>query len=120
MKNNISAGGKTLSALMLSASVWMAPSVLGLAPVAAASPVTGAVLGLPDFADLVDRVGPAVVNIRTTERLELGRNGGDADGAPSDEEMQEFLRRLLPQPGTPGKSPRSRRQPQVPSDEQVQ
>lgn len=25
--------------------------------------------GLPDFSDLVDRVGPAVVNIRTTQKV---------------------------------------------------
>jgi serine protease Do len=65
MKNNFSAGSKTLSALVLGASLWMS---LGLSPATAASAVTGAVIGLPDFADLVDRVGPAVVNIRTTER----------------------------------------------------
>jgi serine protease Do len=48
---------------------------------------------LPDFASLVDRVGPAVVNIRTTQRVPLmaagrrSRRGGSADdsarsGAP--------------------------------------
>ncbi|WP_371875613.1 Do family serine endopeptidase [Duganella aceris] len=121
MKNNISAGGKTLSALVLGASVWMS---LGLAPATAAAPVTGAVIGLPDFADLVDRVGPAVVNIRTTERLKQSGRGGSADGLPGDEEMQEFLRRFfggaIPQPGNPGGkgTPRGRRQ--APSDEPVQ
>jgi serine protease Do len=121
MKNNISAGSKTLSALVLGASVWMS---LGMAPATAAAPVTGAVIGLPDFADLVDRVGPAVVNIRTTERLkQSGRAGGGA-GLPDDEEMQEFLRRFfggaIPQPGNPGGkgTPRGRRQ--APSDEPVQ
>ena len=43
---------------------------------------------LPDFASLVDQVGPAVVNIRTTERVRLGQGGPD-------EEMQEFLRRFF-------------------------
>jgi S1-C subfamily serine protease len=75
MKNNISVGGKTLSALLVGASVWMSPAVLGLAAATAAAPVTGAVIGLPDFADLVDKVGPAVVNIRTTERVRLGQGG---------------------------------------------
>jgi len=123
MKNNISAGSKTLSALLVSASVWMSPAVLGMATATAAAPVTGAVIGLPDFADLVDRVGPAVVNIRTTERLKLGSRG-NADGQPGEEEMQEFLRRFfggaLPQPGNPGgkSAPRGRRQ--APSDEPVQ
>ena len=123
MKNNFAAGSKTLSALLVSASVWMSPAVLGMAPATAAAPVTGAVIGLPDFADLVDRVGPAVVNIRTTERLKLGGRG-NADGQPGEEEMQEFLRRFfggaLPQPGNPGGRavPRGRRQ--APSDEPVQ
>ncbi|WP_373994900.1 DegQ family serine endoprotease [Duganella sp. HH105] len=123
MKNNFAAGSKTLSALLVSASVWMSPALLGMAPATAAAPVTGAVIGLPDFADLVDRVGPAVVNIRTTERLKLSGRG-NADGQPGEEEMQEFLRRFfggaLPQPGNPGGKtvPRGRRQ--APSDEPVQ
>ncbi len=113
MKNKFSAGRQTLSALVLGASVCMS---LGLTPTtaAAASPVTGAVIGLPDFADLVDQVGPAVVNIRTTERPKQVQRG---QGVPGDEEMQEFLRRFfggnVPQPN--GRTPRR----QTPSDEPV-
>ncbi|MET0265144.1 MAG: DegQ family serine endoprotease [Duganella sp.] len=87
----------------------MSPAVLGLNPAVAAAPVTGAVVGLPDFADLVDRVGPAVVNIRTTELVKQSQRG-------SEEEMQEFMRRFfggaLPMPPQgPGKgTPRNRRQ----------
>jgi serine protease Do len=56
------------------------------------------VRGLPDFTELVERVGPAVVNIRTTERR-AGRGG-----APEmDEEMQEFFRRFFGTP--PGEMP---------------
>lgn len=118
MKNNITAGSKTLSALLISAGVLFAPAMLGLAPAAhAAAP---AVAGLPDFTELVDRVGPAVVNIRTTERLKLGPGGGQ--GVPGDEEMQEFLRRFfggaIPAPGPGSKSPRGRRQQEP--DEPVQ
>nr|WP_296950305.1 DegQ family serine endoprotease [uncultured Massilia sp.] len=57
---------------------------------AAAPTVQAAVAGLPDFADMVDKVGPAVVNIRTTERVRLGQGQGQGD-----EEMQEFLRRFF-------------------------
>ncbi|MET0519152.1 MAG: DegQ family serine endoprotease [Burkholderiaceae bacterium] len=55
---------------------------------------------LPDFTELVERVGPAVVNIRTSEKLKAG---AAADGAPEiDEQMQEFLRRFgIPLPNTP-------------------
>ncbi|WP_371868418.1 Do family serine endopeptidase [Duganella margarita] len=114
MKNNFSAGGKTLSALVLGASLWMS---LGLSPATAATPVTGAVIGLPDFADLVDSVGPAVVNIRTTERLKQGKGAAGL----GDDEMQELLRRFfggaIPPGAVPnGRSPRR----QAPSDEPVQ
>ncbi|MYM41373.1 Do family serine endopeptidase [Pseudoduganella sp. CY13W] len=89
-----------------------------MAPAQAAAAATGAVVGLPNFADLVDQVGPAVVNIRTLERPKSGRMG--AQGQIGEEEMQEFLRRFfggsLPQPG--GKAvPRGRRQ--TPSEEPV-
>jgi serine protease Do len=94
--------------------------MLGLAPVAQAA----AVAGLPDFTDLVDKVGPAVVNIRTTEHLKMGQNGNP--DAPDEEEMQDFLRRFFGgavppqaprQPGQP--SPRGRRAVPQP-DEEVQ
>jgi len=72
-----------------------------------------AVAGLPDFADIVDRTGPAVVNIRTTERVKAGQaqaGGGD------DEEMQEFFRRFfgvpMPRQQPQPNAPRSNRKPQ--------
>ncbi|MFC0169967.1 Do family serine endopeptidase [Pseudoduganella danionis] len=117
MKKQIFVDRKTLGALAVGACVWFSPAVLGLTPVQAAAAATGVVVGLPNFADLVDQVGPAVVNIRTLERPKSGRMGG---GQIGDEEMQEFLRRFfggaLPQPG--GKAvPRGRRQ--APSEEPV-
>ena len=42
---------------------------------------------LPDFADLVERVGPAVVNIRTTARLS---SNPAAQGAPELDENDPF------------------------------
>jgi len=57
--------------------------------------------GLPDFTALVDLVGPAVVNIRTVERVQRGANRG----VTPDEQMQEFFRRFgIPVP--PGAVPR--------------
>lgn len=54
--------------------------------------------GLPDFTDLVDQVGPSVVNIRTLEKV--SNNAGDALGM--DEDMLEFFRRFgLPVPNVP-------------------
>lgn len=58
---------------------------------------------LPDFTELVERVGPAVVNIRTAER----RGASAQAGGEMDEQMREFFRRFgipvpnSPQPGQP-------------------
>jgi serine protease Do len=64
-------------------------------------PAQAQTVSLPDFAELAERVGPSVVNIRTTER---SRSGSGAAGPQMDEEMQEFFRRFfgVPLPGTPG------------------
>jgi len=66
---------------------------------------------LPDFTELVERVGPAVVNIRTTER---GRQAS-AGGAEVDPNIEEFFRRFgIPMPGNPGprRGPRGDDEPQ--------
>lgn len=92
---------KALLSALLSASVLsLSPSLLGLSTALAAP----AVAGLPDFADIVDRTGPGVVNIRTTERVKTGQP--QAGAGPDDEEMQEFFRRFFgvprqQQPNTP-------------------
>lgn len=53
---------------------------------------------LPDFTQLVDKVGPAVVNIRT---LEKGRSPGGS-ASEIDPNIEEFLRRFgIPMPGSP-------------------
>ncbi len=71
-------------------------------------PAAAQVRDLPDFADLVERVGPAVVNIRTTERS----RGSSADGS-DDDEVQEMFRRFfgvpLPQQPSPERAPRRQR-----------
>lgn len=57
--------------------------------------------GLPDFTDLVDQVGPAVVNIRTLEKAKPGAS------SPSEEQMLEFFRRFgIPVPPNMPRSPR--------------
>ncbi len=72
---------------------------------------------LPDFTDLVDRVGPAVVNIRTTERSKGAMPQSQGAPGSEDEEMQEFFRRFFGQPPggggqRPQPSPRGRKGPQ--------
>jgi serine protease Do len=72
-------------------------------------PITAAhaqVARLPDFTELVEQVGPSVVNIRTLEKV-TARN---ATASPGEEEMLEFFRRFgLPIPNLPRQSPRPNR-----------
>ena len=57
---------------------------------------------LPDFTELVERVGPAVVNIRTTERARGSSPGAGPGGAEVDPNIEEFFRRFgIPIPGRP-------------------
>ncbi len=68
---------------------------------------------LPDFTELVERVGPAVVNIRTTERV---RSGGGAQGEV-DPNFEEFFRRFgIPMPNRPD----PRRAPRGGADDEPQ
>ena len=61
------------------------------------------VSGLPDFTQLVERVGPAVVNVEATGS---GHAQAARGGMPDDEEMPEFFRRFfgpdMPMPNGPG------------------
>ncbi len=85
-------------------------AVLGALLVATAAPLwsvpaVAQMRGLPDFTELVEQVGPSVVNIRTTEKV-TARPSADGGG---DEEMLEFFRRFgIPIPNAPG-GPRGQR-----------
>lgn len=115
----ISATRSTFLAMLLGVtSAFFAPPLVGI--VSSASAAT-TVAGLPDFADLVERTGNAVVNIRTTERIKPGQ------GIPGseDEEMQEFFRRFFgipvpPRQQQPDRTPRGNgKKPGVPQEEEV-
>ncbi len=72
---------------------------------------------LPSFADLVDRIGDAVVNIRTTQ-LANARSGPQLPELDPNDPFYEFFRRFFP-PGTipgPGQGPRGQR-PEGPRQE---
>ena len=108
---------RRLSAAFFSATVFLfVPAGLGLG-LGLMTPAADAAV-LPDFTDLVDKVGPAVVNIRTTERSKVMQQGQGGE----DEEMQEFFRRFFGQPPgqRPQPSPRGRRAPNGSGDEQPQ
>jgi serine protease Do len=64
-------------------------------------------VSIPDFADLVERASPAVVNIRTTEKVVVQQAQGGIPGMPEDQ--AEFFRRFfgVPIPGLPnGNAPK--------------
>jgi serine protease Do len=62
------------------------------------SSATAQVRALPDFTDLVEQVGPSVVNIRTLEKASA-RQG---EGGAMDQNMLEFFKRFgLPIPNMP-------------------
>ncbi len=70
-------------------------------------PATAQTRVLPDFTDLVEQVGPSVVNIRTIEKVMVRPSSGSG----MDEDMLEFFRRFgLPMPNVPRQQgPRSNR-----------
>ena len=85
--------------------------VAAIATSAVFAPEVAAAQALPDFTELVEKVGPAVVNVRTTERGRANRMPG---GGEINEDMLEFFRRFgIPVP-TPRGNPRTPQQPQQP------
>jgi serine protease Do len=103
---------KKLNAYVLAGASVLTASI-ALVPVA---PAVAQVRTLPDFTDLVEQVGPSVVNIRTLEKVSTQADGGGA----VDEQMLEFFRRFgLPipnMPNTPRQAPRPNRP--APQDEE--
>jgi serine protease Do len=88
-----------LRALALNALVTLSLSAAILAPQSALAQARA----LPDFTDLVDQVGPSVVNIRTLEKAKPA----SAAGGGNEEQMLEFFRRFgIPVPPNMPRSPR--------------
>ena len=89
-----------LGALALAASLSITPAAAQTDTTPAAPVPAPAVRGLPDFTPLIEQVGPAVVNIRTSARV---RSGATLHFGPMDEDMQELFRRFfgMPFPGLP-------------------
>ncbi len=98
------------------AGAFAATASVALGPVTVAhaqqqQPVAPSVRGLPDFTDLVEQVGPSVVNIRT---LEKASSRGTASGM--DPDMLEFFKRFgIP---LPNNTPRQPQKPQQPEQNQ--
>jgi len=83
---------------------YFAASLMAIAGMAAMLPVTplwAQTRVLPDFTDLVEQVGPSVVNIRTLEKVKAS-SAGDVD-----EQMLEFFKRFgIPVPPNMPRAPR--------------
>ena len=116
---------RILASRLLGAVVLAGSSVLGFGVIGgllthqpsyaqAASGVAAPVRALPDFTDLVEQVGPSVVNIRTMEKIRVSPGEGMFD-----DQMQEFFKRFgIPLPDFPRQGPRQRRNPHQDGEEQ--
>ena len=73
-------------------------------------------VNIPDFADLVEKASPAVVNIRTTEKVVVQQAQGGIPGLPEDQ--AEFFRRFfgVPMPGTPNNPKQAQPNPGKPQE----
>ncbi|MGV8803511.1 MAG: DegQ family serine endoprotease [Polaromonas sp.] len=93
---------------------WVAAGLMAVSAVATVMPVTpvwAQTRTLPDFTDLVDQVGPSVVNIRTLEKAKASATGG------ADEQMLEFFKRFgIPVPPNMPRAPRA--DPSLPDEGQ--
>jgi serine protease Do len=78
----------------------VAPAAPAVVPAPNPTPAGGSaapviVKGLPDFTELVEKVGPSVVSIRTTQRVTEGEEEG---GDEAEAQMREFLKRFFGMP----------------------
>ena len=103
---------RSLSLGLLCASLWATGLQVALVQPAAAQIVKG----LPDFTELVEQVGPSVLNIRTLEKTAVR----DVQGNEPDAEMQEFFRRFFGVPMPIPNNPNTPRQQRRGQPEEVQ
>jgi len=83
---------------------WPLAAVL----LAAALPALAAARTLPDFADLAERVSPAVVNVGTRTKAGAGPGmppGMEMPDVPEDHPLHEFFRRFFGEDGPGGHAP---------------
>lgn len=93
--------------LTLALAAFFAAPLISVPGGGAQAQAPAATMALPDFADLVEKAGPAVVNIRTTAKAR-GRASGPSPEMDPNDPFYEFFRRFFPPGTTPGQ-PRSPR-----------
>lgn len=103
MQKTIISTAKRFFLTALTVLAFIAP----LIPASAAS--AGMVNGLPDLTTLVEKVGPAVVNIRTVEKIQARKN----PAIEMDRDFQEYLFRFFGIPAPEGQLSRPQPQEQV-------
>jgi serine protease Do len=100
---------------------WVSAGVVAVAAIVTFVPATPAFAQtrvLPDFTDLVEQVGPSVVNIRTLEKVSARAAG---NGSAADEEMLDFFRRFgVPIPNMPKQAPKPNNRAQPQQEEEPQ
>ncbi len=95
----------------------LAVAASGMLGFVATAPAGAQTRGLPDFTELVEQVGPSVVNIRTLEKVAVRPRGGSGNGI--DEDMLEFFRRFgVPIPNIPRQQPGPRSNRPQPQEEE--
>jgi serine protease Do len=106
MNNLSSVPPRTWGARLSTAAAVLALVAGALPPAISHAQGGNVAVQLPDFTELVERVGPSVVNIRTTEKRGASSATGEAD--PN---FEEFFRRFgIPIPNRPnprGQTPRN-------------
>jgi len=85
--------------------------VLPVATAQSPAPAPQMVVGLPDFTNLVDQVGPGVVNIKA--QIGGGQNAQADAQTPDEDDIPEFFRRFFG-PGMPMPGPQGPQGPQGP------
>ncbi len=84
------------------AAALFAPLLVLATPLLAPTAQAQATQVLPDFADLAERAGPAVVNIRTTARVAANAGALPFPDIDENDPMYEFFRRFFPNPPQQG------------------
>jgi serine protease Do len=90
------------AALCAAPALCAQPPVATSAPVAAASPIR--TLGTPDFAQIVQRYGPAVVNISVSGKRLITADSKAGPAGAEEDPAQAFLRKFQEQIGATGAS----------------
>ena len=105
---------KKISSLIFAGSMASAVTLMAPAALLLMTPASQAAVPGFDFTELAEKSSPAVVNIRTTEKVSASQSGNQ------DEEMQELLKRFFGVPQLPNQGPKKRKPvPQQDAEEEV-